>query len=897
MSGGQGFADVADRRAQVSEVDTPSGSSGLVSASATTEVHEFEVDGVRCFWSPSHGAMTAGLIFGIGSIDERFGERGFAQIIAQLATPESQLANVAGRAEWTRTSFQATGPRDDVQDFLRMVLRSLNQMPYQGMENAAPELVRQSLIRSDMVTPEALSLIYGFQGPGTVSLPATGLLTPEAGEIDAWKQKFFVKENAAAFFHGPKPVDLSFNDLRSGRVYERRALQRILHPSPMRHRTQCEGPTVVAPIATSRTSSMIVEIAEGRLRQRMAERVDPRVAVVAKLSELDGQVSLMNIAVDARPEHHDAVFEVMHTELHDLATSGPARSEILRTVKRMDDLHAGRLGDRSLVEVRDRARNFVNETHQSSYREFRSELPKLTATAVSYPLLQSLSAAMWTVPLESSAGESTIPNAPSSFRQVASRDPRDLRPRELRLGFDFIELRYDDRVKPLEVSSDELVGVVVYENGDVALWIENGRMIQFAPDEFGAGQAVGDYLSKLAPGVVVRAPAQLLFASADSRTPVAESLPVPAENTAPSEHVALSAPVMDEPTADQENNAEQEGTASSEQTAPESALSSYAAVVSDGADGVPGDEITYCYPSAIQFAEAVMAEAWPLVERLYAGASPDEQVHLVHVASSTLGSPTRFDPWVATGAGSGLALTIRGAAYLRCAWNQRLIEPSDTSKKARLAFSGTLELAEQDLVLATLEMEESPVPWVPLLEVTRNLARPRAVAEQRYIAHVERGALLAGHLEFQQFVSKKWAGSHRDMWDHAEFVCNGAPEGSPEFAIAAMAFIEHWLDECQTGSSAEDGSLLLEQIGKTGMITDAIDRSYGSDAFDLLSVASAKALETFFAYYWSLADFSAAAELVPKMGKRYSGMPMGYFTNEPWSVVRSTARQLAKNGA
>ena len=135
------------------------------------------------------------------------------------------------------------------------------------------------------------------------------------------------------------------------------------------------------------------------------------------------------------------------------------------------------------------------------------------------------------------------------------------------------------------------------------------------------------------------------------------------------------------------------------------------------------------------------------------------------------------------------------------------------------------------------------------------------------------------------------------MWEHVDYVQRGSADGSPEFALGPMAFIEQWLDECESGAQASNGSWFLRQEGLSPILEEAADKSIWSESFDLLSPASARALEIFFTFYWSIGDFAASAALAPFMGKRFSGDPMKYFSQDSWPTIRAAAQRYSEQVA
>lgn len=904
-------------------------------------VHEFEIDGIPCFWAPGHGEMTVGLVFGVGEADEQPHERGLTSLIAELAIRRlGGGSNVNWSVNATHAVLQASGASIDMQPFLRSLVRALGSLSIDHLDEVSESLVAQSLKCDDPAMNEALSAIYGFRGPGVSTLPAFGLLDANPQSVAGWVRSFFIRENVAAFFYGPRPEGQSFANFASGQRPERLLIKPLANRPPTMHRSMCGGPSLFTPIESGRKSTMVVEVARNRLARRLAELTDGDCAVTATLSELDAKTSWLALRTTVDHAHHQRVFEVMRSELYRLAAEGPGGVEVDEYVEHMDELHSGRHSETALAEVQLQAQSFVRGAAYEGYPEFRTTLESVSSTGLGLPLLRAMPAAMWVVPDGSPAQDPNMELQSTWCRRFPSKRTADPFPDQLEYVDGHLQLTYRGRDEAVVISREQVVGVTGLPDGTLELHTNAGLVLPLDPEAPGAGEPIVSFLAKLPTELLIRVPYKLELVVIPMKTSVAPAVPAaqPVQESevastpvavavepveAPEQVEAVETPLspaeqLAAPAAAPESDvgvpdAEPESVEQADEIAEARRKRKFLAKKGEksasgdgegtpavpGELGVPDDTVTYCYPSAIQFAEALVAGAWPLAERLFAQSaeSPDNQAHLLRVAAHTGGDPSRFDQWVDGSPSPGVPQMIRGANRLRRAWNEHLQSGPKKSSKQQKRLLEEFEAAEVDLVLSSIELDESPVPYIPLLEVTRILARPRQVAEQRYVAHVERGALLAGHLQWQRFVSKAYTGSHRDMWEHVDYVCRGAEAGSPSLAIAPMAFIEQWLDECAMGTDAANASWMMKQEGLEPILQDAARRSYGSQSFDLLSTGSAKALEIFFTFHWSVGDFVSAAALTKRMGKRYSGDPMGFFSKDSWSTIRATAESLAQQAA
>ena len=899
-----------------------------IETSHQVQIHELAIDGVRCFWAPGHGAMTAGLMFGVGEADEGFTQRGFTRLIERLVVQQlgDDITAAAGNSE---TIFSMSGHRADVSQFFRSLLRTLRSLPYQDLDAHAGGLVTDSLTRTHPARAEAMSIAYGYAGPGVLGLPRTGLLQPDAQAIDQWRRQYFIKENVAAFFFGPRPQDISFSELSSGVRPDRKHAIDTLNPGPLEYRAEVAGPAVYAPIQSGQMTAMALDVARERLNAGLEYL--PGIACSVEIEEFDAETSWLSIETRARQSQHQDVLDVMVAQLGRLVSEGPELDDVLRAVKERDEYHSNKSSETSLVEAMAQSRSAVRGVDHVSYALFRSKLATESRSAITAPLATALENPIWALPHDSPSRTTDTQPVPPWFRQVAGADNGTgaLLASAIQGRQNEIVVHYEGISKPVTLTAENLSGVVVSNDGEVAFYHEAGLVFRSQPRSIDAEDVVRAFLLELPAGCLRKVGERLVVIPAElggSEPSIDEE---PAENGQGLDNIDDEQRLAQasEPDGEELSSAGLAGQAaahdhaagteveddSSQETKPRRKrhlrlVKNSGEVDSgegDARDAVPIEDLpaavpdataTYSYPSAIQFAEALVAEAWPMAERLYdAASSSDEQNHFISVAGATGGPASRYDAWVEGSSSPGLSLTVRAANRMKTAWSIRDRQAGNSNKKTTQDFWTSLEAAEEDLVLATIEFADSPVPWVQLLRCARGLERPRRPVEQIYINHVERGALLAGHLEFQQYMTKKWFGSHDEMWDQVYYVSTSEPDGSPSFAVAAMAFIEEWVDQCQSGlTDDDDASGMLVASGRKSQLIEAAQRSYGHESFDLLSVSSAKALEIFFTYYWSIGDFVSAAKVSSKMGKRYSGHPMVYFTDEPWTVVKATARSAAK---
>ncbi len=300
---------------------------------------------------------------------------------------------------------------------------------------------------------------------------------------------------------------------------------------------------------------------------------------------------------------------------------------------------------------------------------------------------------------------------------------------------------------------------------------------------------------------------------------------------------------------------------------------------------VPAIERTFGHSAAIAFSQAIIDKRWSDAEQLFGANALVDQGHMVSVASNIGGGPASLDPWVSEGHQTGVAELVRGALGIVDAWDTRSGAAAAALESSVIdTFHETLGQAETDLGNAADKMPASSLPWQHLLTSGRGLHVNRMEMDDRYVRHIERGELLAAHMSFQQLVSKKWAGSHEEMWEHAEWILHTARAGSPNHVLVAIALIEHHIKADVRYESIRE---LPGLIGKSEALARAAHRSYADPNFDASTPEGAMALSAWFTLHYLLGNWELASDLVPMIGDRFAQFPMAYFQETSWAELQT----------
>ncbi len=299
---------------------------------------------------------------------------------------------------------------------------------------------------------------------------------------------------------------------------------------------------------------------------------------------------------------------------------------------------------------------------------------------------------------------------------------------------------------------------------------------------------------------------------------------------------------------------------------------------------IPEPAKTLGHHGAICFTQAILDGRWIDAEELFFREGLVDQAHMVSVASDLGGDPATLEPWVQLGTETGLSELLRGATSIVTAWNLRSGGRSDeVSNDVLNEFHRLLGTAEVDLHNAAELMADSSIPWKHLLTSGRGLHVNRHEMDDRYVRHIERGELLSGHMSFQQLVSSKWAGSHEEMWEHAEWISRTASLGSVNHALVAVALIE---DHVKPSVRHETIRHLPALIGKSELLGAAAHKSYGDPLFDAATPEGAMALSAWFTVHYLMGNWEQAALLMPVLGDRFTRFPMSYFQDTTWPELQ-----------
>ena len=176
---------------------------------AGDELRTSEVDGVRVLWTDTPGPLRGGLVFRVGSADERLVDHGLTHLVEHLAFDGLELDGLVGGAvELTTTWVAVSGGEERVARLLERMCRNLSEPPTDRLD------VERRVLDAEegglLPGPERvlLSLRFGARGPGILAHDELGVWAADAAAVRGWAARWMTRDNAVAWFTGPPPAGL-----------------------------------------------------------------------------------------------------------------------------------------------------------------------------------------------------------------------------------------------------------------------------------------------------------------------------------------------------------------------------------------------------------------------------------------------------------------------------------------------------------------------------------------------------------------------------------------------------------------------------------------------------------------------------------------------------------------
>ncbi|MFG2195332.1 hypothetical protein [Streptomyces sp. NPDC048639] len=191
------------------------------------------------------------------------------------------------------------------------------------------------------------------------------------------------------------------------------------------------------------------------------------------------------------------------------------------------------------------------------------------------------------------------------------------------------------------------------------------------------------------------------------------------------------------------------------------------------------------------------------------------------LAEFAVHNPGWLDAWLAASPEDPDAVLVKAGLSIDQAWRVRsAARAAEVSPEQFRAFFALLEDAVPVIRAAADLNPTDPVPWRIALTHARGVQAPREVFDAYWEEAVERAPHHYGcHSTALQYLSKKWYGSHEEMFAFAEHAADAALPGSQLHALPLLAAVEYELAAGSTGKSTGARSFAEDRIAA------AIDRA------------------------------------------------------------------------
>ena len=298
-------------------------------------MQRIDIDGVPVFTAPGPDRVTAALVFGVGHRDETFATAEVTHLVEHLvmgALPKSHLKCNAV-TDVDVTAFYATGRPEAVTAFLEGICRALTDLPTERLEQEIGVLQAEDCSTGNSTYGSLWAARYQLAGPGLVATGGPGAAYLTEDVVRAHARRWFVRENAALWWHGDLPAGLTLS-LPSGP----KPVRDLPPPRPQSVPvwTQYFAPGVGLLLRTGNTYDPAMSVGVEVLKERVRDiaRHARGLSYHADSMALDLTPTAREVAIiiDAREGQESEVAQILWEQYAALGASGPTAEEIAHAV-------------------------------------------------------------------------------------------------------------------------------------------------------------------------------------------------------------------------------------------------------------------------------------------------------------------------------------------------------------------------------------------------------------------------------------------------------------------------------------------------------------------------------------------------------------------------------------
>lgn len=275
----------------------------------------------------------------------------------------------------------------------------------------------------------------------------------------------------------------------------------------------------------------------------------------------------------------------------------------------------------------------------------------------------------------------------------------------------------------------------------------------------------------------------------------------------------------------------------------------------------------------------------PAARLLQSAMTPDDRRFYSDALAEWSGLPKWINEWTRARPRSAAAWLIAGAHSVNWAWEARGAGyGGGVSEESSHLFFARLERAEDALHRSASLNPGDATPWSWLMQSAVGLQLGMEAIEERF----ERALAAASehrraHSTMLGARSKKWFGSHDDMFDFARRSSMRAGPGSQLHVLIAEAYVERWLADRDFENAASDACMQTDTARNELMAASELIQAGACPRPGIEAIRSAN----HFAFcFWKAGLHSLALNQFDATGN--------WITERPWAYEGDPARCFAR---
>jgi zinc protease len=464
-----------------------------------------DLGGLPLFFEEGPEPAMASLVFRVGVCDEEPTQRGITHIVEHLALfslgrPEHPYN---GFVDLLQCTFFAHGTQQELEAFLSEVSNAIGDLPLDRLDAEKRVLQQEAAADAGDVVSQLLAHRFGNRGFGASNVQELGLRWLESEPIAQWARERFTRENAALWFHGPKPPgELPLAHGERIAPPPAKPLEGLGFPAWVADGTG--GIAVGAVIGREWASTVWLALARERLFERLRLNDGLVYEVWGDYAPLGRDSSHVALGTACPDEDAGRVTDTLLTTLEELRDSGPAEEELATLKRRME---------RSYTEDPEAERRDLDVAARNALlgREFedtKEELPLLRLVSpddVRAISDAALSNAVVRVPRDTPAPRDNL--APLD-RPPAEIDAPRFKQKgvlqgstELSIGDAGIRWARDGEV--VAIPADEVAAVIEGSGDEFVVIAIDGSWVEVKPDALRDGDGAAEAIRRLSPAPMI----------------------------------------------------------------------------------------------------------------------------------------------------------------------------------------------------------------------------------------------------------------------------------------------------------------------------------------------------------------------------------------------------------